>query len=236
MFRLLQRMDDTEPRLPAGREPMPAPERRTLTSLTLLADADESESQALEDWARGLDWVQWLLSGVRRRRDHLHFQPTGAGSMVKTKADWYVFSSQKLQEVLMPHLMEAWWAVRHNDLAGLLRSDHAFSGRLAEFEAEASGDAGRLLFKATRQARYQGILGHYRQACESGQSPGHFLTVWAAVAHFFQLSLTNVVSEYLRLEWSLATRPRVDAALPEGFARLVADLLKPQVAEIRVVA
>lgn len=67
---------------------MPVMQRRTLPSLTLLADADESDSQALEDWSRGLDWVQWLLSGVRRRRDHLHFQPTGAGSMLKTKADW----------------------------------------------------------------------------------------------------------------------------------------------------
>jgi hypothetical protein len=215
---------------------MPAPERRTLPKLTLLADADESAAQALEDWSRGLDWVQWLLSGVRRRRDHLHFQPTGAGSRVKTKADWEVFASQRLHGVLMPHLMRAWQAVRQNDPDALLLADQTFSGRLARFEAEASGEAGRLLFKATRQARYQGILGHYRQACESGQSPGHFLTVWAAVAHFFQLSLTNVVSEYLRLEWSLATRPRVDAALPEDFARLIADLLKPQVAEIRVVA
>jgi hypothetical protein len=190
----------------------------------------------MEDWARGLDWVQWLLSGVRRRCVHLHFQPTGNGAMVKTKADWDVFASQRLQEVLIPHLMRGWQAVRQNDLDALLQADQAFSGRLAGIEAEASGEAGRLLFKATRQARYQGILGHYRQACESGQFPGHFLTVWAAVAHFFQLSLTNVVSEYLRLEWSLATRPRVDAALPEDFARLVADLLKPQVAEIRVVA
>ena len=228
-------MDDTEPRLPAGREPIPTPERRTLPSITLLADADESGSQALEDWSRGLDWVQWLLSGVRRRRDHLHFQPTGARSMVKTKADWNAFASQRLPEVLIPHLMRAWQAVVHNDLEALLQADQAFSGILTSSEAEASGEAGRLLFKATRQARYQGILGHYRQACESGQSPGHFLTVWAAVAHFFQLSLTNVTSEYLRLEWSLAIRPRVDAALPGDFARLVADLLKPRVAEIRVV-
>jgi hypothetical protein len=236
MFRLLQRMDDTEPRLPAGREPMPAPKRRTLPSLTLLADADESELQALEDWSRGLDWVQWLLSGVRRRLDHLHFQPSAAGSMVKTKAAWDVFASQPLQEVLTPHLMRAWQAVSHNDLEALLHVDGTLGGRLARFEAGASGEAGRLLFKATRQARYQGILGHYRQACESGRSPGHFLTVWAAVAHFFQLSLTNVVSEYLRLEWSLATRSQVGAALPGDFARLVADLLKPQVTEIRIVA
>ena len=236
MFRLLQRMDDTEPRLPAGREPMPALERRTLPSLTLLADADEPDSQALEDWSRGLDWVQWLLSGVRRRRDHLHFQPTGAGSMLKTKADWGAFASQRLPEVLIPHLMLAWQAVVRNDLEELLQADQAFTGRLARTEVEASVEAGRLLFKATRQARYQGILGHYRQACESAQSAGHFLTVWAVVAHFFQLSLTNVVSEYLRLEWSLATRPRVDAALPGDFAQLVAGLLKPEVAQIRVVA
>lgn len=215
---------------------MPAMELRTLPSLTLLADADESDSQALEDWSRGLDWVQWLLSGVRRRRDHLHFQPTGAGSMLITKADWGAFASQRLPEVLMPHLMRAWQAVVRNDLEELLQADQAFTGRLAGTEVEASVEAGRLLFKATRQARYQGILGHYRQACESRQSPGHFLTVWAVVAHFFQLSLTNVVSEYLRLEWSLATRPRVDAALPGDFAQLVAGLLKSQVAEIRVVA
>ena len=156
--------------------------------------------------------------------------------MLKTKADWGAFASQRLPEVLIPHLMLAWQAVVRNDLEELLQADQAFTGRLARTEVEASVEAGRLLFKATRQARYQGILGHYRQACESEQSPGHFLTVWAVVAHFFQLSLTNVVSEYLRLEWSLATRPRVDAALPGDFAQLVADFLKPRVAEIRVVA
>jgi hypothetical protein len=215
---------------------MPAPAGRSLASLTLLADADESESQAMEDWSRGLDWVQWLLSGIRRRREHLHFLPKGGGPMRQFRADWDVFVSQRLPEVLTPHLMRAWQAVLHNDLNALQHADHAFSGRLEGSEAEASKEAGRLLFKATRQARYQGVLGHYRRACESGQSPGHFLTAWAAVAHFFQLSLTNLVSEYLRLEWSLATRAQVDAALPVDLARLVADLLKPQLAEIRVVA
>lgn len=227
-------MDDSEPRLPAGGDPVPGPGCRHLQSLTILSGADESERQALEDWSRGLDWVQWMLSGIRRRRDHLHFQPSVAGSRVKLKAEWDVFASGLLPDVLMPHLLQVWQAVWRNDLTTLLDADRAFSGGLAD--AEASEEAGRLLFKATRQARYQGILGHYRSACEAGDAPGHFLTVWGAVAHFFQLGLTSVASEYLRLEWSLATRSQVDAALPEGFARLVGDLLKPQVEEIRVVA
>ena len=66
--------------------------------------------------------------------------------------------------------------------------------------------AGAVLLKSTKHARYQGVLGRLREAVEQGRCEGHIAIVWAAVGHFFQLSLTNGIAEYLRLEWDMAAR------------------------------
>lgn len=227
-------MDDTEPRLPAaGGAVLPRP---ALRSLTVLADADETEAEALDDWARGLDWVQWLFSSIRHRRDHLHFVTARSPSERRLPQEWSRFAEGSLTRVLAPHFREAWQAAQALDLPALLAVDAAFSKRLDAEEAERSVEAGRLLLKATRQARYQGMLGHYRTACESGTTPGHFLTVWAAVAQFFQLSLASAIAEHLRLEWMMAARHLPVTPEIENLAPLTARLMQPQAAELRVMA
>ena len=235
MFRLLQRMDDAEPRHVAGGESMPA-KRPELRPLTVLAEADESEMEALEDWARGLDWVQWLLSGVRQRMSHLHFVSERTRPRIGLRTDWDRFASGPLDSILAAHFHACWQAVQQHDLSALMAVDEAFSQALSEEECARSVEACRLLLKATNRARYQGLLGRFRTACESGATPGHFLTLWAVVAHFFQLSLTNGIAEYLRLEWGIATRHLHETPPMKDLPQLTARVMQRGLAELRVVA
>jgi hypothetical protein len=224
MLRLLQRMDDTEPRLPAAGKPLPTP--RELIEITVLADSDESKQDALEDWARGLEWVQWLLSGIRQRVDHLHFKATRTIETRRLHLEWHYFSEKALKITLAPAFHEAWQAVHQPDLSKLMQADEALDRALSEEGRSCSLQAGRLLLKATHRARYQGILGHYRKACESNAAHGHFIIVWAAAAHFFQLSLASAISEYLRLEWALATRHHPASPVMSNLPQLTAQCMK----------
>jgi hypothetical protein len=230
MFRLLQRMDDTEPRLPAGGVQPP------LRSLTVLADPNETETEALEDWARGLDWVQWLLSSIRQRMEHLHCTTSRPASEKLLCQEWSRFTENSLTTSVAPHFREVWQAVHSSNLQALLAADAAFSKSLSAEEAERSVEAGRLLLKATNKARYQGLLGHYRNACENGTSHGHFLTLWAAVADFFQLSLASAIAEYLRLEWAMATRHLPVTPELVNLPQITAAVMRPQATELRVMA
>jgi hypothetical protein len=234
MFRLLQRMDDAEPRLPAGGEAVPA-RRPELRPLTVLAEADESELEALEDWARGLDWVQWLLSGVRQRMGHLHYVPDRSRTILVLRAGWERFGSGLLEETLAPHFHACWQAAQKSDLAALMEAEEAFSKGLSAEQGAASVEAGRLLLKATNRARYQGLLGHLRTACDSGATPGHFLTLWPVVAQFFQLSVTSTIAEYLRLEWGIATRHLPETPPMRGLPELTGRVMQRHVTELRVV-
>lgn len=233
MLRLLQRMDDAEPRLPAAGKP--APQRPELAPISVVAEADESRLDALEDWARGLDWVQWLLSGIRQRMDHLHFVSTRSSELRQLHLDWHRFAESSLKGSLAPSFHLAWQAVHQPDLTALLAADEALGKTLSEEESARSLEAGRLLLKATNRARYQGILGHYRRACEAGTTPGHFLILWAAVAQFFQLSLASSLAEYLRLEWALVTRHLPVAPMMSNLPQLTAQLMKAHPAELRLV-
>jgi hypothetical protein len=233
MLRLLQRMDDTEPRLPAAGTSAPASLPRP--SISIVAKADEPVVDALEDWARGLDWVQWLLSGIRQRMDHLHFVSVRTSETRRLHLDWHRFAESSLKGTLAPHFHQAWQAVHQPDLSALLSADEALGSTLSEEECARSLEAGRLLLKATNRARYQGILGHYRRACDSGTTPGHFLILWAAVAHFFQLSLASAIGEYLRLEWALATRHLPVAPAMSNLPQLTAQLMKAHSVELRLV-
>ncbi|MEQ1748663.1 MAG: urease accessory UreF family protein, partial [Prosthecobacter sp.] len=139
-------------------------------------------------------------------------------------------------DVYAPHLIAAWQAAQTGSVAALIKTDLAFAAALSHEHTTPSCEAGRLLLKGTRGARYQDILGHYRSACEADETPGHFLTVWAAVGHFFQLSLTNVVAEYLRLEWALATRHLPVQPRLHGLPELTAGLMLGRQQELCVVA
>lgn len=225
-------MDDELPRHQAEEA---LPRNPKLRPVTILADADESAEEALGDWARGLDWVEWLFSSIRQRMTHLHFQPPTKADLLHLQIAWEKFTHEALQQSLAPQLMKAWQAAEAMKLEALISADTTFGECLSENEKNQSQEAGRLLLKATRGARYQGILKHYRAAIEEGVTPGHFLCVWATVGHFFQLSLTNLIAEYLRLEWHTATRDHPGCPPLAHLPRLTSRLLQDHTPALRVV-
>ena len=192
-----------------------------LPSITLLPPPHETadDAQIIEDWARGLDWVKWLLSSVRARTEVL---------MVE-EAAWDDFADGVLRETIGPALKAAWQAAQAGDLAGLIAADERLSAQLPAELARRSIQAGAVLLKSTRHARYQAVLGRLREAVGQGDCAGHIAVVWAAVGHFFQLSLTNVIAEYLHLEWDIATRdlePREKPTGSNGIAVLTSQVMR----------
>ena len=192
-----------------------------LPSLTLLPPPHDltEDAQAAEDWTRGLDWVRWLLGSVRARTEVLM---AGDGS-------WEEFAGGLWIETIGPALKTAWQAAQDGDLAGLIAVDKLLTAQLQPGLARRSISAGALLLKSTRRARYQAVLGRLREAVERGGCEGHIAVVWAAVGHFFQLSLANVIAEYLRLEWDIAVRaenPASDGTWGQTIARLTRRIMQ----------
>jgi hypothetical protein len=203
-----------------------------LPSITLLPPPHDTadDAQVIEDWARGLDWVKWLLGSVRARTE---------GLMVEEGA-WEDFAGGLLLETIGPALKTAWQSAQAGDLAGLIAVDEALSARLPPELARRSLQAGAVLLKSTRQARYQAVLGRLREAVGQGRCEGHIAVIWPAVAHFFQLSLANVIAEYLHLEWDIATRDATGVAKPagkHGIAGLTSQVMRGESSEavLRVV-
>jgi len=179
-----------------------------LPTITLLPTPHDTagDEQIIEDWSRGLDWVKWLLGSVRARMEVL---------LVGDVSNWNDFSEGLLREAIGPALKTAWKCAHANDLAGLIAAAAKLSAQFPPAACQRSLQAGAVLLKSTKNARYQGVLGRLREVVEQGRCDEHIAIVWAVVGHFFQLSLTNVIAEYLRLEWDIATR---DAPAPAPFA------------------
>lgn len=177
---------------------------RLLPSITILPTPDEKggDAEIIEDWAQGLAWVRWLLGSVRARMDGLSVVADDDAFL----AAWRDFAEVLFIGTLGPALREGWQAAQDGGLPGLLALDARLSAELPRTVAKRSLRAGALLLKSTRQARYQGLLGRLRDAVGEGETDGHLVTVWVAVGHFFQLPLTSVIAEYLRLEWDIAVR------------------------------
>lgn len=197
-----------------------------LTPLTVLPTPEDrrADHAIVEEWARGLDWVHWLLGSVRARTEHLSM----------TGGDWQGFAEGKFRHILGPALEQAWTAAHAGDLEALLAADAALSRQLDEEDTRRSTRAAAVLLKSTHKARYQGVLGHLRDHITAGRCEGHLATVWAAVGNFFQLSLANVIAEYLRLEWEIGTRGEVKRREP-NFSLLTSDLLLGRYGEPRAV-
>lgn len=195
-------------------------------TLTLLPPPDDrrGEVEIVEEWARGLDWVRWLLSSVRARTGQLSVN--GAG--------WQAFTEGVFRDTLAPALEQAWYAAHAGDLAALAAVDAGLGSRFTAEADHRSRQAGAILLKSTRQARYQGVLGHYRDQITAGHCAGHLAVVWAAVGHFFHLSLPNVIAEYLRLEWDIATRGDVRHREPD-YTLLTRQALWSRIREPRAV-
>lgn len=185
-----------------------------LSSITLLPPPHDKaeDAQVMEEWSRGLDWVKWLLGSVRARTELLMVDDRA----MSLPAAWEEFAEAALREEIGPALKVAWRAAQAGDLDGLVAADAALSARLSEAAAKRSLRAGAVLLRSTKNARYQAVLGRLREAVEQGRCEGHIAIVWAAVGHFFQLSLTNVIAEYLHLEWDIVTRDEPSQAPPAG--------------------
>lgn len=246
MFRLLQRMDDSEPRRAEGAAAT-AP-LHLLRPVTVIAEAQESEEQALEDWSRGLDWVHWLFSGIRQRMEGIYFRVQGESAALYPRvrlsrqsllAQWDGYAQRELLGSLGARLIQAWLAAQKQDLETLLVLEAELDESLPPAVRQRSAEAGERLLAGTRGARYQGLMGRYRRAQEDGRARGHFFIVWAVAGHFFQLSLASVIAEYLRLEWDIACRDLPAGGEPLGqdsIAGLTSHLMHSQAANLALLS
>ena len=187
-----------------------------LTPLTVLPPPDDrrGDIEIIEEWARGLDWVHWLLGSVRARTENLMVNGSG----------WQGFTDGPFRDHIGPALEISWLAAHRGDLQSLIAADTTLTESLDHGDNRRGIHAGGILLKSTRHARYQGVLGHFRDQIASGACEGHLATVWATVGNFFQLSLANVIAEYLRLEWEIDSRHTRDRTEP-NFALLTRELL-----------
>lgn len=185
-----------------------------LPSISLLS-FDEDEATSLKEWARGLDWVHWLMESVRQRVPYILFDSPG-GSRENISKAWDVFSDSMLRETVGPILVRAWNAARTGNVDDLLECDVLLQSQLGAEAQTRSAEAGSRLLRTTRGARYQGVLGKYRLAVEEKGLESHCAVVWAVTGWFFQLGLANVIAEYLHLEWETATRHLADRHGPVG--------------------
>ena len=188
--------------LPKAAEPRAA--------LTLLGQHGETESQSLGAWSRDLHWVCGvLLRSVRRRCDCLHWQVPSDMNAAQLQRQWQVFLAQQWP-IMVAQLRPLWRLAQARDLAGLMAADQALA-----FEnglSQRSLRAGHLAAQGSRGALHLGLLGRLREAIEQGQTPGHWLVVWAAIGSAYSMSWVALFGEALRLEWLMGTRSMPGAA------------------------
>lgn len=189
-------------------------------SITILA-IDRDENLALHDWARGLDWVRWILSDIR---SHLPPLSTATESPLQ-EADvlraWDHFASHLFLPLIGPSLKEAWHAAHSGRTQKLAHVAKDLEQRLPITVRERSTQSAELLLRGTRHAVYQEVLGKHRAAITEDRCPAHLIPVWAATGVLFQLGLANVCAEYLRLEWAMLSRLCLDLAEPSGANSIV---------------
>lgn len=176
----------------------------TLHSETTSAEHEES-----------LAWVRWMFQSIRIRCDAIVFV-TAATNRSGIISDWQDFSDAVWQPVLAPMLLGAWRAAQAGDVAGLISAGSTTGGPLADDVRERSVAAGELLLRATRGAKYQGVLGQLRQELERLETEAPLGVIWAAVAVLFQLPPADMLTEYLREEWLTALREHPQPHEPQG--------------------
>ena len=207
-----------------------------MTKPTVKSIVSLDSAVTLEEQRQGLDWVHWLLQSVRQGCEGVIIaRPT---SKVKLNEAWRRFAKDKFIPRLGPALLEAQRSMAERDSDGLVAQDRAWADLLDAAERHRSILAGSLLLERTQGARYQGALGHYREAVEEGLGDGHIGIVWPCLAQMFQLSAATMLAEYLRMEWETAARDLYGAAQPVGsvaFAKIVEVVLHPELAEPKII-
>jgi urease accessory protein UreF len=131
-------------------------------------------------------------------------------------ADWQRFAGDIFLPVIAPVLLRGWRSANEGDDAALAACDLELQSRLTSDGAERSIAAGAILLGQTRGAKYQAALGRFRVRVDGGSSPGHLAVAWSAVAALFQIPPLDLLSEYLRQEWIVATQHCPHHEVPQG--------------------
>lgn len=187
----------------------PQPASAVPVDLRLHASVEDAED------ANGLAWVRWLFQSVRAQRTALVFQ-TGAVERVLALVEWQRFAGDIFLPVLAPVLLRGWRSANAGDDAALAACDRELQSRLSSACAERSIVAGAILLGQTRGAKYQAALGRFRVRVDGGESPGHLAVAWSGVAALFQIPPLDLLSEYLREEWIVATQHCPHHEVPQG--------------------
>lgn len=184
-------------------------------SITILA-IDRDENLALHDWARGLDWVRWILSDIRSHLPPLSTAPDSPTQESDVFQAWEHFATHIFLPLIGPSLRDAWHAAHSGRTRKLSQVASNLDQKLPPTLRQRSTQAAELLLRGTRHAVFQDILGKHRAAISDGRCPSHLIPVWAATGVLFQLGLANVCAEYLRLEWAMLSRLCLDLTEPSG--------------------
>ncbi len=171
------------------------------------------DEKTIED--NQLEWAHWLFQGVRARCVSVVFQSNSRERSLLL-GDWQSFISETFLPVLAPALIIGWKLAQSGDESGMMEADSELSKALGKEASERSITAGAILLHDTRGAKYQGALGKFRVMFDEGRASGHLAPVWSGLAAMFQIPPTDMLAEYLREEWLVATREVFTTEEPQG--------------------
>lgn len=167
-----------------------------------------------------LEWAHWLFQGVRARCEGITFR-TQALHRTGVLHDWERFALESFGPVIAPQLLAAWKGSVEGDDAVLELGNLALNRELPASQIATSIEAGEVLLRDTRGAKYQGALGKFRQSVEEGSMAPHLAMVWAGLGAMFQVPPLDLLCEYLREEWLVGTREMGLVMPPQGMLSFV---------------
>lgn len=161
------------------------------------------------------EWVRWVFQSIRSRCRGMVFLST-ATERVALMDDWKKFTEQNWCLILAPKLLEAWREAGNGDQAALMSLNQNLTKELPTDACERSLEAGAILMKKTSGARYQGVLGRFRECLTQEASDPHAILAWSGISVLFQLPVADVLIEYLREEWLAGSQSCHHRDEPQG--------------------
>lgn len=161
------------------------------------------------------EWVRWIFQSIRSRCHGMAFLSTATGR-VELLDDWKIFAEQSWFLILAPKLLQAWHEAVKGDQASLMLLNQALTKELPTDASERSLEAGAILLEKTRGAKYQGVLGRFRECLAQEASDVHAILVWSGISVLFQLPVADVLIEYLREEWLAGSQSCHHREEPQG--------------------
>ena len=162
-----------------------------------------------------LEWAHWMFQGVRARCEGITFKTRGL-HRAQVLLDWERHMEETFLPILAPCLLAAWKGAGLGDAQSLGDGNAALNRQLPRGLAMMSLEAGEVLLRDTRGAKYQGVLGSFRDCADAGAVAPHLAMVWAGLSAMFQMPPQDFLSEYLREEWLVGTRDLGPMSPPQG--------------------